>query len=415
MSQPASTSTVRRPVRMSTVPDRFDDVSDARARPGHRPVRPERAGRGVPASRRCRVRTRPPVAGGAGPGRGDRPGGLPPAVERPDPIRPRTRHHAQLPPHPDPRHGPSTCCAPTCPGASARSATPGARPRLAHDIEREVWDLTTAEHVRQSLATLPADERAGDRAGLLGRLHVPRGRRPARPSPRARSRAASAAASRRLRRELDRSAGIRRRGARRDRDHERRVDRRAARRLRARRRRRARAPAQVEAYLAAEPARPRRGRRAPRGRGAARRRQRARRPTACGTASPAPSRRPAPAPGPRLAQVLPIDRRPPPPGRARRRRRPPSRSPPRPWRSPSWSSRDDEPSRQRRRRHRARPTSTRARRRGPAHRAGADGPAVPRRRGACCRTAPATSRRPTSPTCPTPRRGSCGASTATTT
>jgi RNA polymerase sigma-70 factor (ECF subfamily) len=27
------------------------------------------------------------------------------------------------------------------------------------DIEREVWDLTTAEHVRDSLATLPADER----------------------------------------------------------------------------------------------------------------------------------------------------------------------------------------------------------------------------------------------------------------
>ena len=27
------------------------------------------------------------------------------------------------------------------------------------DIEREVWDLTTAEHVRESLASLPADER----------------------------------------------------------------------------------------------------------------------------------------------------------------------------------------------------------------------------------------------------------------
>ena len=27
------------------------------------------------------------------------------------------------------------------------------------DIEREVWDLTTAEHVRESLAALPADER----------------------------------------------------------------------------------------------------------------------------------------------------------------------------------------------------------------------------------------------------------------
>jgi RNA polymerase sigma-70 factor (ECF subfamily) len=28
------------------------------------------------------------------------------------------------------------------------------------DIEREVWDLTTAEHVRDSLASLPPDERA---------------------------------------------------------------------------------------------------------------------------------------------------------------------------------------------------------------------------------------------------------------
>jgi RNA polymerase sigma-70 factor (ECF subfamily) len=28
------------------------------------------------------------------------------------------------------------------------------------DIEREVWDLTTAEHVRRSLSALPADERA---------------------------------------------------------------------------------------------------------------------------------------------------------------------------------------------------------------------------------------------------------------
>ena len=27
------------------------------------------------------------------------------------------------------------------------------------DIEREVWDLTTAEHVRDSLAALPPDER----------------------------------------------------------------------------------------------------------------------------------------------------------------------------------------------------------------------------------------------------------------
>ena len=42
-----------------------------------------------------------------------------------------------------------------------------------YDVEHEVWDLATSEHVRDSLAALPDGRARGDRAGLLRRVHVP--------------------------------------------------------------------------------------------------------------------------------------------------------------------------------------------------------------------------------------------------
>ena len=178
---PTSSSPRAEPLRMSPVPDRFDDASDAVLALAIARYDQSGAGRGVPAPRRGGVRARSPAAGGTRPGRGDRPGGLPPAVERPGPIRPRTRHHAQLPPHPDPRpirRPAARRRVPPCPGGARRPA----HGRGGLDIEREVWDLTTAEHVRESLAALPAEERTAIELAYCGGLHVPRGGGAARPA-----------------------------------------------------------------------------------------------------------------------------------------------------------------------------------------------------------------------------------------
>jgi RNA polymerase sigma-70 factor (ECF subfamily) len=75
-----------------------------------------------------------------------------------------------------------------------------------HDSEREVWDLATAEHVRQSLATLPAEEReAIELAYWGGYTYREVAVRLAEPEGTIKSRIRSGL--RRLRRELD-AAGI---------------------------------------------------------------------------------------------------------------------------------------------------------------------------------------------------------------
>ena len=46
-----------------------------------------------------------------------------------------------------------------------------------YDLERQVWDLAVADHVRQAVGELPGGERRAIRARLLRRSHLPRGGR----------------------------------------------------------------------------------------------------------------------------------------------------------------------------------------------------------------------------------------------
>ena len=141
-------------------------------------------------------------------------------------------------------HGrPSTSCAASPPAAGARSATPPNAPAV-DDIDRELWNMALAEHVRQAIGRAARRRAPGHRAGLLRRAHLPRGGGDARrsrgdgqePDP-GRPQAAACRAGRRrchAGRASDERAA--RTGARR------RSDRRAARRVRPRRGRRCRAP-----------------------------------------------------------------------------------------------------------------------------------------------------------------------------
>ena len=69
----------------------------------------------------------------------------------------------------------STCCAPRRPGATARSATAGARPRRGYDLEHEVLDLSVADGVRTAMEPAGRGGAPGHRAGLPRWAHLPGG------------------------------------------------------------------------------------------------------------------------------------------------------------------------------------------------------------------------------------------------